>query len=163
MAEYIKKVIIPKSSLPAIGAVTGSYKVRYRIVSDDLNRTSHWSPIHKLSVTPISNTVPYDIQVGENTITTIWNAIAGLPISSFDVYLRWMADPVSGEDIEEKYPWEYATTIGTTSYSLIKPTSIVVDGISVVPTRFQISVQVFAYNKQRNAEAALFTSEITSL
>jgi len=41
----IKKVIIPKSMLKEIDGETNSYLVRYRLISEDKNRSSHWSPI----------------------------------------------------------------------------------------------------------------------
>jgi hypothetical protein len=43
------KAIVPEESLPPI-AENESYLIRYRIVSDDLSRTSHWS-----WVTPVVN------------------------------------------------------------------------------------------------------------
>jgi hypothetical protein len=41
----IKKVTIFKNELPAVNANNVSYSVRYRIVSEDKNRFSAWSPI----------------------------------------------------------------------------------------------------------------------
>jgi hypothetical protein len=48
----VKKVVIPKSKLPAYSGENQSYIVRYRIVSEDKNRNSHWSPQYKLPVSP---------------------------------------------------------------------------------------------------------------
>lgn len=163
MTEIVKKVIVRKSDLPPTASISGSYKVRYRIVSDDLNRTSAWSPIYTLSITPISNTVEYDIQVSTNTITTIWNSIPDIPLSTFDVYIRWIGDPVGEEDPETTYPWTYTTSIGTTSYSIIKPSSVSTSNGPVIPTHFQISVQVPSYKKEKDSAASLFTSEIVAL
>ena len=44
-----QKVIVPAESLPIIPTnINGQYYylVRYRIVSEDNNRSSHWSPIY---------------------------------------------------------------------------------------------------------------------
>lgn len=163
MSEILKRVIVQKSSLPPIASITGNYKVRYRIVSDDLNRVSSWSPIHNISVDAISNTAEYDIQVSSNTITAIWNSIPGISISLFDIYVRWIGPTSGEEDPELTYPWSYITSIGTTSYSIIKPSSIQTSGGPVTPTHFQISVQVPSYKKERSLEASLFTSEIIAL
>jgi hypothetical protein len=38
----IKKVTIKKSSLPPIDHDSQKYNIRYRIVSEDKNRNSHW-------------------------------------------------------------------------------------------------------------------------
>jgi hypothetical protein len=42
----IKKLRILKSSLPPVDHDTEKYNVRYRVISEDRNRTSHWSPIY---------------------------------------------------------------------------------------------------------------------
>lgn len=54
MAEVIKKVIIPLSELPADSPILDGYLVRFRIVSEDKNRTSHWSPIYLVLENPTS-------------------------------------------------------------------------------------------------------------
>lgn len=40
----IKKVTIPAANLPDLPVGVTKYVVRFRFVSDDKNRTSHWSP-----------------------------------------------------------------------------------------------------------------------
>ena len=40
----IKKITVLQSSLPS----TSNYTVRYRFVSEDKNRTSHWSPTYEI-------------------------------------------------------------------------------------------------------------------
>ena len=44
MAEEIKKIIIPISSLPDPAFI------RYRIISEDRNQVSHWSPIYLFEI-----------------------------------------------------------------------------------------------------------------
>lgn len=44
--EKLKKIIIPLAKLPASTTVPNSFVLRFRIVSEDKNRTSHWSPIY---------------------------------------------------------------------------------------------------------------------
>jgi hypothetical protein len=43
----VKKVTIAKKDLPPL-TPNGEYLIRYRIISEDKNRTSHWSPIYTL-------------------------------------------------------------------------------------------------------------------
>jgi hypothetical protein len=45
----IKKYRIPASDMPAISSIDEGYSVRFRILSEDRNRTSHWSPIYLIS------------------------------------------------------------------------------------------------------------------
>jgi len=40
----IKKITIPAADLPDLLPGSTKYVVRFRFVSDDKNRTSHWSP-----------------------------------------------------------------------------------------------------------------------
>lgn len=42
----IKKAKISVDDLPSINSSTGGYSVRYRVISEDKNRVSHWSPVH---------------------------------------------------------------------------------------------------------------------
>jgi hypothetical protein len=44
-----KKVILEKKDLPPLSP-DGKYLIRYRIISEDKNRTSHWSPIYALDL-----------------------------------------------------------------------------------------------------------------
>lgn len=41
-----KKAVILSANLPEPLTPSGQYLVRYRIVSEDRNRRSHWSPIY---------------------------------------------------------------------------------------------------------------------
>jgi hypothetical protein len=43
----VKKVTVEKKDLPPLSP-NGEYLIRYRIISEDKNRTSHWSPIYTL-------------------------------------------------------------------------------------------------------------------
>lgn len=46
----IKNVRIFRSNLPTV-ALNGDYLIRYRIVSEDKNKTSHWSQIYSITNT----------------------------------------------------------------------------------------------------------------
>jgi hypothetical protein len=48
MADIIRKVTVPKESLPPVGS-DNNYLFRFRIVSEDANRTSSWSPIYSIA------------------------------------------------------------------------------------------------------------------
>jgi hypothetical protein len=41
MAEEIKKIVIPAAEIPNL------LFLRYRLVSEDRNQTSHWSPMFR--------------------------------------------------------------------------------------------------------------------
>jgi len=62
--QNIKKVRILKKDLPDYVGNNDElfYQIRYRIVSEDKNRFSHWSPIHKLELTSTFDEVDFDIE-----------------------------------------------------------------------------------------------------
>lgn len=101
--ESIKKVTVSKNNLPPISSDRGKYLVRYRIISEDRNRISHWSPQFEISPTPIDLTATEDQNinlslVGSNVVAK-WNISAraaeefannpSLALSSYDVYVAW--------------------------------------------------------------------------
>jgi hypothetical protein len=45
----IKKAVVLSDNLPESPTLPEEYLVRYRIVSEDRNRRSHWSPIYYLN------------------------------------------------------------------------------------------------------------------
>lgn len=46
--QVVKKIIIPLADLPSQSPITDGYLIRFRIISDDRNRVSHWSPVYVL-------------------------------------------------------------------------------------------------------------------
>ena len=134
----IKKVIIPKSSLPQRSGENSDYSVRFRVVSEDKNRSSHWSIKYSI---PLANVSEIDYRVAgsqaHDTITTVWTPDAGTK-SEFDVYVKW--------DSEE---WQFVSTVFTTSHANI---------IKTGAQTFQIAVQVPTFPKQRYAGSTLFES-----
>jgi hypothetical protein len=86
----VKKVTILKKDLPPVNS-DNQYAIRYRIVSDDKNRVSHWSPVYLLDATEpattsanITKTTSYNGT--DVTITVTWTDISGA--KSYDVFTR---------------------------------------------------------------------------
>jgi hypothetical protein len=80
----IKKVIIKKASLPAIDSDSIGYIFRYRIVSDDKNRTSQWSPINIVedeSIVPVTGA----LQITETITTAVWDDELNRP--KYDIFV----------------------------------------------------------------------------
>jgi hypothetical protein len=149
----VKKVIIKKQDLPAFSGVLQNYLVRYRIVSEDRNRTSHWSPRYKINVEPeidrellptpepwISHSVV--ASANKQIINLVWAPPANLK-SDFDLYVKWGTDD-----------FQYVASIQTSSYTILVPS-----GYSTA--RFALQVPTFP--KQRFTKATLFESDSVSL
>ena len=86
MAEVIKKVIIKNKNLPSVTFDDNSlfYSVRYRIISEDKNRTSQWSPINILSDDSIV-AVSGAISISPTITTAVWGDEANWP--KYDIFV----------------------------------------------------------------------------
>ena len=71
----IKKFRVPITDMPPISSITEGYNVRYRIVSEDRNRLSHWSPV--FLVKPEYVFVPGQIGYSSNAnvVNIDWDAV----------------------------------------------------------------------------------------
>ena len=87
MAEEIRKIIIPQGQLPPINGETGSYRVRYRIVSDDRNRVSAWTNMYELSPAPRAeeDLLSVTLEVISNVAYVSWPTTA--QGEQYDVYM----------------------------------------------------------------------------
>lgn len=139
--QGIKQIKIADSELPDIDVSTQGYTFRYRIVSEDKNRASHWSPIQ--SIAPAYTFVPGQITFSKaGDISSIaWNSVEiqkdGIKIkeaSGYDIWVRW--------DRGDSGDWEYSSRINTTSLSLITPTTYKKNGVvqSSAPNRLSVEV-----------------------
>lgn len=84
----IKKVVIKNSQLPAINSDTDKYIVRYRIVSEDRNRFSHWSPQYLIDPLPIQIDEDAGINVVQTGtfLTVTWDENT---YDRYDVFVSW--------------------------------------------------------------------------
>jgi len=109
--QGIKKVIVSKSSLPPAGK-DGEYLVRYRIVSEDKNRYSHWSPIYKV----FAKTLPENFNPQNNgtiekvgsIVMVAWNMFENT--SLYDIFVKY--------DNDTNYVYHGSSV--TNSYSILK-------------------------------------------
>ena len=107
----IKKAIIPKSSLPAINSNTAGYSVRYRIVSEDKNRTSHWSPIFDTNAVAIES-VNGALSITETIITAVWGDELNRP--SYDIFVKFDSGAFVYHGTSTVHSYSFLNT-GTTS------------------------------------------------
>jgi hypothetical protein len=134
--QIVKKVIIKKEDLPAFNGATQNYLVRYRIVSEDKNRTSHWSPYYSLAK-PASQQINCSVEVSTNIVTMVWEQPSS-PINQYDIYFKL--------DSQE---WRYVASSISTQFSTLIPEST---------ETIQVAVQVPTYPKEYFPLAAIFTS-----
>ncbi len=141
MAEsIIKKVVIKKEDLPAFNGVTREYSVRYRIVSEDKNRASHWSPYYSLSVQPVSQ-VECSVVVTDKVVNMVWKQPDGIAIKQYDIYFKTGTGPTA--------QWQYMASTTTTQFSTL---------IANTVSTLTVAVQLPTYPKTYSSTAAIFTS-----
>lgn len=119
--KNIKKNIILKKDLPSLigDNTTLNYEIRYRVISEDKNRISHWSPINILEAQnttsetgfdpndPVGTSIPYQVDIDKSghVAQIVWTMPSLLilnptdaekkiqaeqsAISEFDVYVSW--------------------------------------------------------------------------
>lgn len=96
--KNIKKSTIPKKNLPEFSGKTGKYDVRYRIISEDRNRTSHWSKVHSLAVPTVTqlSSTSYELVVEEinqpgskkiHVAQLWWTPNSSYLFDTFDIYI----------------------------------------------------------------------------
>lgn len=135
----IKQVTIKKASLPPIDSTVVGYIFKYRIISEDKNRTSQWSPINLVLDDSIV-TVNGVLQVSEKIIVAVWGDEANRP--KYDIFVGF-----DNEDLE------YHGTSPTHSYSFI----------NLGETNVRVVVQVESSTKEINDDLKIYDSGLESL
>jgi hypothetical protein len=80
----IKKAIIKKALLPAIDSDNVGYIFRYRVVSEDKNRTSQWSPVNIVADDTITG-VSGALQISQTITTVVWGDELNRP--KYDIFV----------------------------------------------------------------------------
>jgi hypothetical protein len=140
--ELIKKVRVEQDILPTINSVTEKYDVRYRIISEDKNRTSHWSPI--TTIDPQYVYVPGEITIVSSGITTVvWDAVTikiGNQVirqaKDYDVWVKWSKAAGTGD-------FNYVQRISGNSINFVHPSTYYIDGVDQEEHPNRITVEIY--------------------
>ena len=87
----IKKVIVTKDTTGSVGP-NNTHVLRYRIVSEDKNRFSAWSPTYTISGNAIG-LVSGDINIVGNTVLVSWGDEVLRP--GYDVFVGYGSGPMT--------------------------------------------------------------------
>lgn len=164
----IKKVTVFKNELPAVNANTVAYSIRYRVISEDRNRFSAWSPIFDLNA-PTTTLLQNSLAI-DNThkiVTSVWNPKPELGISNYDVFVRWIGN--NATDTLANYPWSFVSTTPNNTYLFSFPSSIPNPGGGTEdPKKVQVAVQRPTYQKVKEnyptvSALTLFQTTVTNL
>jgi hypothetical protein len=146
-SETIKKFTVPVTDLPPVNSNNEGYSVRYRIVSSDKNRTSHWSPVYLIE--PGFTFVPGDIVFNKagSIATIVWDSVEVTKIydgntysitktHEYDIWVRWDRGGNNGD-------WLYKERIDTTSLSLPIPSTWTIDGVVQPTNPNRMSIEIY--------------------
>ena len=114
--DNLKKAKIPLSDIPVVDA-DNQYIVRYRVISEDKNRVSHWSQFLKVPG-PAINPEDYDkgaITVTVNDITTNW--YDSPKRGSYDIFVKYGVGIPLASTIWSSYT--YAGSSQTQSFTIL--------------------------------------------
>ena len=130
----IKKLRISKFSLPPVDHDTEKYNLRYRVISEDRNRTSHWSPIYNSDGSNVIGTSGA-LSISQEIITAVWGDENNHP--SYDVFVSFDGNP---------FFWHGTSAVH--SYSFLS------EGLTTV----QVKVQLVSSKKEIKAALQVFDS-----
>lgn len=86
----LQKAKVARQDLPALSVFADKsigYYVRYRILSEDRNRYSHWSPVYLVHVDPFTVLGTVKVSYTADTVTAVWGDALDRP--RYDVFVRW--------------------------------------------------------------------------
>ena len=118
----MSKLIIPRENLPDVSVFTDAIKLRFRIITDDRNVSSYWSPIYSINsgIDFIKNG-ELIIEKHNSYSAVIWNPVVLekdenviRELEYYDLWVRWGTGSSEGE-------WQYKERVSSTSINLIKP------------------------------------------
>lgn len=141
--QGIKKVIILNEDLPIINSDIGGYGVRYRIVSEDRNRVSHWSPTYLLDAayTYVNGNISSPNKSG-TVVSIAWDRVEIKKngnsigkIRDYEVWVRW--DKADGGD------WIYDGKAQTNSASFVIPSTYSKAGVDQATAPNKLSIEIY--------------------
>ena len=132
-----KQVIIKRNQLPKVDEDTPHKQIRIRLLTEDKNRSSSWSPIFSIDpemyficgTKEISGTIKLE-KVSGQYVSAVWDAVSIYKkassgdevnignIEDFDVWIRWAG--TSGSNPSD---WIYLQRITSSSLNIIIPTT----------------------------------------
>jgi len=138
----IKKIKISQENLPPINSEIEGYSVRYRIVSDDKNRTSQWSPIVQITPGYTYNTGEIVFNKNGSIAQQAWDAVTILKDGNeirqaheYDIWIKW--------DRSDNGDWIYKQRIDGTNISFPIPSTYTIGGVVQASPPNRLSTEIY--------------------
>ena len=143
----IKKIRVRQKDLPTINVNEEGYVLKYRIVSEDKNRTSQWSPISIIqpNYTYVPGTIAFN-KAGD-IASIVWDAVEVTNVvgdntysitktHEYDIWVRWDRGGGNGD-------WLYKERLDTTSVSIPVPNTWTINGVVQGTSPNRMSVEIY--------------------
>lgn len=136
---------------------TGSYIVRYRIVSEDRNRVSHWSPQYILS--PVSAAAVEDsgifLQTVNGALSVTWDVSANTTLEDYDIYIAWGVGATQPGVNEGVGSYTYQATVSGNFFTMPIP--------DLGYTRVSVAIQTRTYPRKYWPEVVVAKTSVIEL
>jgi len=150
----IRKARVTSESLPDIDSNLQGYLVRYRIISQDRNRASHWSPIFltKPEQTFLAGSISSNKFA--NIVTVAWDAVSiNKELDGETLFIRKALeyDVWARFDREDGGDWEYLERVESTSLAINSRASYTKNGEvqPLAPNRISLEIYLRGNPVQR--------------
>lgn len=166
----IKRVIVPQVDLPTSGYENLKHQLRFRIVSDDKSRFTHWSPFFLIDndgvdltpgfITPIPDPDPM-VSIA-NFVDIVWETPK--PRNRryrYDIFVRWMPSALGDSDLET-YPFELLSSRYTGNSMKVKVENTVLDEQSYY-VRFIVQLAGSSWREPKISNKPIYDSGDISL
>lgn len=144
--KNIKKIIIKHTDLPEQNRYKQGHTLRYRVVSEDKNRSSAWSSLIliKPEYTFVSN--QSSLLKSGTTVVATWdpvkiNKIVGDTTNligsetDYDIWVKW--------DKSDNGDWLYRERIKGTTISMTIPTTYFINGVDQESAPNKVSMEIY--------------------
>ena len=157
------QVIVKRSELPPVSK-NGTYTVRVRVISEDRNSSSYWTPVYTLLL-PVG---PDGVVATARQATVYHDPIGQSLPQNYNIYVSW-ADPDSlgAYDIYTKWhnsfgwsEWIYLDTVFTKNFAFNPPLHLTTPGDpSSYFDKYGVAVTRPNYQKEYVSDLALFSTD----
>jgi hypothetical protein len=115
LAEVVKKVVV--ENVPKIYG--SGYTIRYRVISEDRNRVSHWSPMYTfekdIPAEPPTSVDGEIVFVSNRQVSATWEEPNTNLI--YEIFINWNEE--LNEDLS--LAWTYMRTVSSPTYTTLAP------------------------------------------
>jgi hypothetical protein len=160
----IKKVVIENAELPPVDS-NGEYFLRYRVISEDRNRTSHWSPVYNVYPNyELEPTGPLLVEKNGGHVLLVWNP-ANIKkdgnlirkAKEYDIWLRWHRD--------DDGDWQFFERIEGTSLTFIRSNTYSIGGVEQenIPNRLDVEIYLISNSTERAENLLIYSNYGTTI